>query len=119
MTARSVPKEALLRLLETQPADRVPGRCMATVLADQRETFPTATASARSLRESLELKIASARRAGRPISGGDELLIRLLELGDAPVQGFAFEGEDDVVAIYASIADQVFAGCLVIERASR
>jgi hypothetical protein len=60
----------------------------------------------------MELKLASAGRAGRPISGGDELLIRLQELGDAPVQGFAFEGEHDTIAIYASIAHQELAGYL-------
>lgn len=114
---RSVPKEALLRLLEKQPADRLPLRCMAVVLADQREWFPTGGTSARSLRDSLELKLSSARRAGRRVEGGDELLLGLQELGDASIQVFGFESEDDVVAIYASVADQILAGCLVIERA--
>jgi hypothetical protein len=92
---------------------------MAAVLADPRETFQTGATSARSLRESMELKLASARRAGRPIEGGDELLLRLQELGDASIQVLGFEGEHDVVAIYASIAHQLVAGCLVIERASQ
>jgi hypothetical protein len=91
---------------------------MAAVRADQRETFRTGTTSASSLRESLELKLASARRAGKSIEGGDDLLLRLQELDDASIQVFGFEGEHDVVAIYASMADQVLAGCLVIEHAS-
>ena len=118
MTMRTVPKEALLRLLEQQPAGRVPARCLAAVREDQRERFPTGATSARSLRESMELKLASARRAGRPIEGGDELLLRLQELGDASIQVFGFEGEHNAIAIYASIAHQELAGCLVIERAS-
>jgi hypothetical protein len=119
MTVMNVPKKALLRLLEVQPANRVPARCMAAVLADQRESFQTGTTSARSLRKSLELKLASARRAGKPIEGGDELLLRLQELDEASIQVFGFEGAHDVVTIYASIAHQVLAGCLVIERASQ
>jgi hypothetical protein len=118
MTLLTVPKKALLRLLETQPADRVPARCIDAVLADPRETFQAGTTSARSLRESLELKLASARRAGKAIEGGDELLLRLQELNEASIQVLGFDGEHDVITIYASIAHQTLAGCLVIERAN-
>lgn len=118
MTVRNVTKEELLRLIEKHPANLLPSRCMAAVHADRRKTFQTGATSASSLRESLELKLATARRAGKLIEGGDELLLRLQELDDASIQVFAFEGEHDVVAIYASMEDHVLAGCLVIERAN-
>jgi hypothetical protein len=89
------------------------------VVQDQRDAYETGATSAKALRETLEIKLASARAAGTQIEGGEDILLRLQELGETPIQVFGFERDSDVVSIYANMADQVLAGCLVIQRGGR
>jgi hypothetical protein len=116
MTAPSLSKEDLLQLLRrhageldavAEAADRLE--------RDRRTSFESGSVPASNLLETMEIKLGIARRAGRPVRGGEELLENLRELGEAPIQLLFIEGPNRVWAVYLNLDLDEVAGCLVFD----
>lgn len=114
MSIKEVETSKIVDLLERYRDDPLLSRCRECASVDEREVLRSGTTSADILRETIELKLASARRSGISVSGGDELLLRLHDLGDTQLEVYAWDTQDETLALYAKVDERVVAGCLII-----
>jgi hypothetical protein len=87
MTFREVTPDEVLAALGDGGEDDVLRACVAALRVHSRPSYTIGGTPANVLRETLEVKYRHAASRGKSFIGDDELLLRLQELGGAPVAG--------------------------------
>lgn len=99
MNLRLVSKNAVVAALSDASGTRY-DRCIERLHEDPRHEFTITEIPAALLRENLEPKHGVARRRGKIVRGGDELLVSLSDLGTERVSGVFLDHEREHIAIY-------------------
>ncbi len=87
MTFREVRSDEVLAALGDGGEDSVLRACVAALRVHPRPSYTIGGTPANALRETLEVKYRHAASRGKTFVGGQELLLRLQELGSEPVSG--------------------------------
>jgi hypothetical protein len=91
MTLREISKGKIIEALNGVPENSLLAQCRVALLNDPGKTFNAAASPAERLRRILEVKHRVARTSGKTLTGHDDLLLRLHELGGQPVTAVTVE----------------------------